>query len=187
MKKVLSENITQKIINKQILNQRSSPTPAPAPAFSFPPASPAPAPTFPAPPAPAPVPASPASPASPAPKSVISSFQQIQLGNFINHWLSMVQKSPTSSVQIGAKKSHTHSKQDLEQEQDKKQEEIKIIYGLEHRQEHRQEYKNIVDTLIIKPKNFIFIILSVIVIILVLLLPHMFIYDGANIISISRQ
>lgn len=151
MKKVLSENITQKIINKQILNQRSSLTP-PVPAFSFPPAPPTP--PFPA----------------PAPKSVISSFQQIQLGNFINHWLSMVQKGQTSSVQIGAKKSHTRSKQDLEQEQ----EEIKIIYGLEHRQEHRQEYKNIVDTLIIKPKNFIFIILSVIVIILVLLLPHMF-------------
>ena len=155
MKKVLSENITQKIINKQILNQRSSLTP-PVPAFSFPPAPPTP--PFPA----------------PAPKSVISSFQQIQLGNFINHWLSMVQKGQTSSVQIGAKKSHTRSKQDLEQEQDKEQKEIKIIYGLEHRQEHRQEYKNIVDTLIIKPKNFIFIILSVIVIILVLLLPHMF-------------
>ena len=184
MKITIPENIIQQIINKQILNFKPSTPSPPQPPFPFQTPSP-PQPPF---------------PFQPKPISIISSSQQIQIGNFINDWLSMVQTGQTSQGkagsntvqtgqtgqgkagsnigQIGKGKAGSNTVQIGQEEIG--QEEIEFIHNLEHKQEHKYEYKNIVDTLIVKPKNFIFILLSVIFIILVLLLPNIFIFDDNN-------
>jgi hypothetical protein len=176
MKIVLSENIIQQIINKQILNQKSfeppvqtiaptptqtiAPTPtqtiAPTPAQTIAPTpaqtiAPTPAQTI------APTPAQTIAPTPTptptiAPLSIITlpeSSQEIQFGKYVNQWLSIVKDIifESDSINIGS----------LE-----------------------QEHKNILDTLIIKPKNVVFIIISVIFIILILFIPNIFTYDDGN-------
>ena len=176
MKITIPENIIQQIINKQILNFKPSIPSPPQPPFPFQ------SPSQPQPPSPSQTPSQP----QPKPTSIISSSQQIQIGNFINDWLSMVQtgqgKAGSNIGQIGKGKAGSNTVQTGQEEtgqEETGQEEIEIefIHNLEHKQEHKYEYKNIVDTLIVKPKNFIFILLSVIFIILVLLLPNIFIFD----------
>ena len=182
MKITIPENIIQQIINKQILNFKPSIPSPPQPPFPFQ------SPSQPQPPSPSQTPSQPQppSPSQPKPISIISSSQQIQIGNFINDWLSMVQtgqgKAGSNIGQIGKGKAGSNTVQTGQEEtgqEETGQEEIEIefIHNLEHKQEHKYEYKNIVDTLIVKPKNFIFILLSVIFIILVLLLPNIFIFD----------
>ena len=168
----MPENIIQQIINKQILNFKPSTPSPPQPPFPFQTPSP---------------PQTP-SPLQAIPTSVISSSQQIQIGNFINDWLSMSQTgqgktgsnmSQTVQGKAGGNMSQTGQTGQIGQEKI----EIEFIHDLEH----KYEYKNIVDTLIIKPKKFIFILLSVIFIILVLLLPNMFIYDDNKSVNNTKM
>ncbi len=204
----MPENIIQQIINKQILNFKPSTPSPPQPPFPFQTPSP---------------PQTP-SPLQAIPTSVISSSQQIQIGNFINDWLSMSQtgqgktgsnmsqtvqgKAGGNMSQTGQGKAGGNTVQTVQENaggntvqtgQGKAggnmsqtgqtgqigQEKIEIEFI--HDLEHKYEYKNIVDTLIIKPKKFIFILLSVIFIILVLLLPNMFIYDDNKSVNNTKM